>query len=234
MSPDASGHVQRETAPAGIPEGVKPRSSPRLEALMHSNPLPGWRLAAWPVMLLLAIGLLWANFATLDEVAVATGEVVPQGRVKVIQHLEGGIVEGLFVSEGDTVREGQSLLQLDLASSGTNQEELQVRLDSMLLTKARLEAEAEGTPLQFDEEVSARRPAIVAAQRQAYEARKRELASTLTVLREQLKQRELEVQELQAKRQAVERNFNLASERLKMSSSLLAEGLTAKLSLIHI
>lgn len=229
MSPDASGHVQRETAPAGIPEGVKPRSSPRLEALMHSNPLPGWRLAAWPVMLLLAIGLLWANFATLDEVAVATGEVVPQGRVKVIQHLEGGIVEGLFVSEGDTVREGQSLLQLDLASSGTNQEELQVRLDSMLLTKARLEAEAEGTPLQFDEEVSARRPAIVAAQRQAYEARKRELASTLTVLREQLKQRELEVQELQAKRQAVERNFNLASERLKMSSSLLAEGLTAKM-----
>ena len=51
----------------------------RLNELLTHHPLPSWRPIAWPVMILLAVLLGWANFATLDEVAVATGEVVPQG-----------------------------------------------------------------------------------------------------------------------------------------------------------
>ena len=48
-------------------------------------------------------------------------------------------------------------------------------------------------------------------------------------MREQVKQRELEVEELNARTRAVESNFKLSSERLKMSKSLLSEGLTAKM-----
>lgn len=231
MSPDASGPEQTQANPP--PEkkaGPKAlTSSDKLDMMLNQNPLPGWRLLAWPVMLLLAIGITWANFAKLDEVSIATGEVVPAGRIKVVQHLEGGIIQEIYVSEGDTVKEGQTLLQLDLASSGTNQEELQVRLDSNVLVKARLEAEASGNELTFPEAVAKRRAAIVSAQRQAYEARRRELSSTIQVMREQVKQRELEVEELTARSRAVESNYKLASERLKMSKSLLAEGLTAKM-----
>ncbi len=203
--------------------------SVRLDALLDSHPLPSWRLFAWPIMIMMTVLLVWANFAELDEVAVASGEVVPLGKVKTVQHLEGGIVQELFVSEGDTVKSGDPLLQLDLASAGTNKEELQVRMDSQLLVRARLIAEAEGTQLRFPEDVAERRPAQVAAQRQAYEARRRELTSTLKVLEEQVKQKELETEELEAKRKAVQRNYNLARERLMMSKSLLAEGLTAKM-----
>lgn len=227
MSPDASGPEQQQSAEQAAPKEMT--SSEKLDALLVQNPLPGWRLVAWPVMILLAVGLGWANFATLDEVSIATGEVVPAGRIKVVQHLEGGIIQEIYVTEGDTVREGQTLLQLDLASGGTNQEELQVRIDSERLVKARLEAEATGSELNFPEDVALRRPAIVAAQRQAYEARRRELSSTIQVMREQVKQRELEVEELTARSRAVESNYRLASERLKMSKSLLAEGLTAKM-----
>lgn len=235
MSPDASGldTIKRdEKAAAKAPERAMPKgltASDKLDMMLNQNPLPGWRLLAWPVMLLLAVGLIWANYATLDEVAIATGEVVPAGRISVVQHLEGGIIQDIYISEGDTVREGQTLMQLDLASGGTNREELQVRIDSERLIKARLEAEAEGKELVFPEDVSKRRPAIVAAQRQAFEARRRELGSTLQVMREQVKQRELEVEELTARARAVESNYKLASERLKMSRSLLAEGLTAKM-----
>jgi len=193
------------------------------------HPLPSWRLFAWPIMILLAVLMGWSYFAKLDEVAVANGEVVPQGKVKTVQHLEGGIVQEIFVADGDTVREGDPLVQLDLASGGTNLDELQVRLDSELLVRARLVAEAEGSEIAFPQEVAGRRPTLVAAQRQAFEARRRELASTLDVMREQVKQKQLETEELSAKRTAVSRNFNLAKERLKMSKSLLAEGLTAKM-----
>lgn len=217
----------REAAEKKQPQ--KNDASAKLDMLLNQNPLPSWRLVAWPIMIAMGAGLIWANFATLDEVAIATAEIVPAGRIKVVQHLEGGIIQEIYVAEGDTVREGQSLMLLDLASSGTNREELQVRMDSELLVKARLEAEAEGKELVFPEEVTQRRPAIVAAQRQAFEARRRELGSTMQVMREQVKQRELEVEELNARARAVESNYKLASERLKMSKSLLAEGLTAKM-----
>ena len=226
MSTNASSLEQQSAEQAAPNEMI---SSEKLDALLVQNPLPGWRLVAWPVMILLAVSIGWANFATLDEVSIATGEVVPAGRIRVIQHLEGGIIQEIYVTEGDTVREGQTLLQLDLASGGTNQEELQVRIDSERLVKARLEAEATGSELNFPEDVALRRPAIVAAQRQAYEARRRELSSTIQVMREQVKQRVLEVEELTARSRAVESNYRLATERLKMSKSLLAEGLTAKM-----
>ena len=226
MSTNASSLEQQSAEQAAPKEMI---SSEKLDALLLQNPLPGWRLVAWPVMILLAVSIGWANFATLDEVSIATGEVVPAGRIRVIQHLEGGIIQEIYVTEGDTVREGQTLLQLDLASGGTNQEELQVRIDSERLVKARLEAEATGSELNFPEDVALRRPAIVAAQRQAYEARRRELSSTIQVMREQVKQRVLEVEELTARSRAVESNYRLALERLKMSKSLLAEGLTAKM-----
>ena len=226
MSTNASS-LEQQSAEQAAPKGMT--SSEKLDALLVQNPLPGWRLVAWPVMILLALSIGWANFATLDEVSIATGEVVPAGRIRVIQHLEGGIIQEIYVTEGDTVREGQTLLQLDLASGGTNQEELQVRIDSERLVKARLEAEATGSELNFPEDVALRRPAIVAAQRQAYEARRRELSSTIQVMREQVKQRVLEVEELTARSRAVKSNYRLALERLKMSKSLLAEGLTAKM-----
>lgn len=202
--------------------------SPRLDSLLKEHPLPSWRMFAWPAMFLMTGMVAWSFFAELDEVAIATGEVVPLGKVKVVQHLEGGIIQELFVAEGDVVKKGQDLLQLDLASSGANKEELQVRLDSDLLTRARLLAEAEGTDLKFPADVAERRPAIVQAQRQAYNARKREFASTLRVFSEQVKQKQLETQELQAKKKSTERNYSLASERLKISRSLLKEGLTSR------
>lgn len=207
----------------------RPTGSDKLDALLAENPMPSWRAFAWPVMGLIVAGVIWAFWQKLPEVAVATGEVVPQGKVKTVQHLEGGIVEELFVTEGDAVRAGTPLLLLDLASSGTNMEELQVRLDSELLVRARLIAESTGTEIEFPDGLTLRRPALANAQRQAFEARKRELASTLNIMREQVKQKELETKELDARRKAVARNYKLASERLKMSKSLLTEGLTAKM-----
>ncbi|MBC8337563.1 MAG: HlyD family type I secretion periplasmic adaptor subunit [Rhodospirillales bacterium] len=202
----------------------------RLDDLLQSHPMPSWRVFAWPVMIMLSLLVTWAFFAELDEVAVSIGEVVPQGKVRVIQHLEGGIVERLFVTEGDTVKAGDTLIQLDQSSTGTNKEELSVRLDSQHLVRSRLLAEAEGKKLVFPPEIAAKRPTLAASQRQAFDARARELVSTLNVLKEQVKQRELEVQELTARQKAVNRNYKLARERLKMSASLLTEGLTAKMT----
>ena len=95
MSTNASSLEQQSAEQAAPKEMI---SSEKLDALLVQNPLPGWRLVAWPVMILLAVSIGWANFATLDEVSIATGEVVPAGRIRVIQHLEGGIIQEIYVT----------------------------------------------------------------------------------------------------------------------------------------
>lgn len=201
----------------------------RLEALVRSHPLPTWRLIAWPIMIVLTVLIVWSRFAMLDEVSVAMGEVVPQGKVKTIQHLEGGIIEQIFVRDGDTVKEGDTLLQLNLASSGTNKEELEVRLDGQILEAARYEAEARGTAPNFPADVEQRRPTLAAAQRRTFAARKSELDNKLQVVHQQFVQREQEVRELESQLSSARKNLTLARERLRMSGSLLKEGLTPKI-----
>ena len=178
---------------------------------------------------MLALLLTWSAFAELEQVAVATGEVVPQGKVKVVQHLEGGIIENIYVTEGSSVHAGDPLVRLDLATSGVNRKELVARLDGAILRRARLTAETTGAALALPAEASGRQPSVAEAERQGFAARRRELESSLTVLKEQARQRELEVQELEAKRKAVGNNLALARERLKMSASLLEEGLVARM-----
>lgn len=201
----------------------------RLDTLVARHPLATWRSVAWPIMLLLAVLSIWTGFAQLDQVAVATGEVVPQGKIKVVQHLEGGIIEQIHVSEGSVVRIGDPLVRLDLATSGVNRKELLARLDSALLRRARLLAESSGAALALPSDAVSRQSNVADAERQAYAARRRELESTLGVLKQQANQRELEVQELEAKRKSAGNNLGLARERLKMSTSLLEEGLTARM-----
>ncbi len=206
-----------------------PATADRLDLLLARHPLPTWRAAAWPVMILLGTLFVWSSFAMLDEVAIAVGEVVPQGRVKAIQHLEGGIIKQIHVKDGDAVKIGSPLVSLDLATGGVNREELQARLDAQMLTKARLQAEATNTPLVFSSDLSQRLPSQVQTEREAFDARKNELAATLKVLGEQLRQRELEVRELEAKARAIANNLGLARERFAMSTDLVKQGLTPRM-----
>lgn len=61
----------------------------------------------------MAFVLLWAVVGELDEGVVFAGVVSPEGNRVTLQHATGGTVNGLLVKEGDTVREGQALVQLD-------------------------------------------------------------------------------------------------------------------------
>lgn len=204
-------------------------ASGALESLLSRHAaLPGRRLA-WGVSGLVGLFLIWAAFAPLDEVAVAEGEVIPQGQVKVIQHLEGGIIVKLMVKPGSVVKAGDPLLQLDLASTAINRDELLVRVDGQRLTIARLTAEAEDKPLVFPPGLEKRYPDLARSERDTHRARLAELQSTLSVLQQQHRQKTEEVRELEAKERSVQTALRLALEKLAMSKSLLSEGLTSKM-----
>lgn len=201
----------------------------RLDVLVANQSLAKWRPASWTMMGIIGTFFLWSIFARFDEVSVATGEVVPQGRVKTIQHLEGGIIEDLFVQDGDIVKVDTPLVQINLGQLASSREEAQIRLDGLMLAKARLEAEAEGKEMVLPAEAAARQPQLVAAEKATHEARLRELNSTLAVLENQVHQRERDVNDVNARLQAADNGLKLARERLSMSEDLLKDGLTSRL-----
>lgn len=202
-------------------------SSP-LDDLVKRTPAP-YRRLGWVVSTLIAGLAVWAYFAELEEVAIAYGEVAPRGQVKVIQHLEGGIIKKIHVTEGNSVVAGDPLIQLDLTASGATREELSLRLDSLSLSRARLDATARGGTPHFPEDVAARRPGLLSNEIEVFEARRAEFESRLKVLREQTHQRELAVTEARAERASVTASLSLSREMFAMSGDLLADGLTPKI-----
>jgi adhesin transport system membrane fusion protein len=199
-----------------------------LDKIAARSTWSGTRIIGWIVMAFLASALTWSFFAELDQVSVAQGEVKPQGNVKTIQHLEGGLIQRLYVQEGDVVKTGTPLVQLELAVTAINKDELQVRIDSFVLQRARLQSEAFGKPLQFPDAESRRRPDLVRSEQQTFDARTRELTSVLNGLSEQTRQRELAVAELEATRKAKRADLALSRERLNISEGLLKDSLTPR------
>ncbi|MFK3777610.1 HlyD family efflux transporter periplasmic adaptor subunit [Agrobacterium sp. NPDC089420] len=136
------------------------------------------------VALLVAL-LVWAYFATLDEVSTGDGRVVPTRREQVIQSLEGGIVATLHVREDQVVEPGQILAQLDPTRSESDVEESAAKYRAALAASARLEAEVKGTPLAFSPTLDLY-PVLIAAETELYTARRRALEESLHWVEESL------------------------------------------------
>jgi len=204
-----------------------------LDALLEQHGRLGLRGWPWLIMGVIAAFLIWTYFADIERVVVATGEVSPQGRVKVIQHLEGGIIEAFHVTEGDRVKAGDALVSLNLVTAGLNRDEIQTLLDARMLVRARLAAEASGEALALANALSTQHPDLAAAEQAVFTARKAELASELGVLNEQLNRLSHKLDESVTQQSALEANLALVREELAMLKSLFEEELVAELKVLN-
>jgi HlyD family type I secretion membrane fusion protein len=88
------------------------------------------------------IGFLgWAALAPLSSAIVAQGVVIVESHRKTIQHLEGGIVRDIYVQDGQVVRQGQPLLQLDDTEARASLDLVRGEADAFAAQESRLEAE---------------------------------------------------------------------------------------------
>ena len=88
--------------------------------------------------------IVWANWATLDEITRGQGKVIPSSEIQIIQHQEGGIVEAFLVREGDEVKAGQVLIRLSDIGASSDYGANQKRFWGLQAKIARLQVEAEG------------------------------------------------------------------------------------------
>ena len=109
----------------------------------------------WSSVCFLVTAIIWANFASIDEVSHAEGRVIPSSQLQIIQNLEGGILAEILVQEGSRVKKGQSLLRLDDTRFASSFDEGQLTSLALTALISRLKAEVNDvdfvTPTDFPE-----------------------------------------------------------------------------------
>jgi len=110
--------------------------------IVETPPSPIGRAIASLIMLFFCLALAWASLGTVDIVASAPGKIIPSGRTKVVQPFEIGVVRAIHVRDGQTVRAGDPLIELDATMAQAERAHLHSDLIATKLNIVRLRAAA--------------------------------------------------------------------------------------------
>lgn len=173
----------------------------------------------------------WAFTAPLAAAIIAQGSFVASGQNKIVQHLEGGIIKELLVSEGDHVRYDQPLIRLDETAAKATERQLflrQVRLDAIA---ARLTAEVtRSAEISYPKDVTDNiddpeiKP-IVDSQKLNFEGARNKLQSEIGLLQQNISAFRFRAEGYQQQHNAVERQLELMKEEYAGKKTLADKGL---------
>ncbi|MFN7836059.1 MAG: HlyD family type I secretion periplasmic adaptor subunit [Burkholderiaceae bacterium] len=178
--------------------------------------------------------LVWSMFAQVSEVARGEARIVPSQKLQVVQAVDGGIISQIMVAEGQFVKAGQALLQLDQTRFLSSLRENQSLYDSLISRVARLRALAEGKPFSVPDSVVKSSPQIVAQERELYENKIHEMGTLISIARQQLSQRKQERDEANARTRAAGSAFELSQRELEAMRPLTRSGAVSDVEILKL
>ena len=202
-------------------------------ARMEQEPLRA-RYLLRTIIIILVLLLIWAAFATVDEVTRGSGKVIPTRQVQVVQAVDGGVVAEILVREGQLVEKGQTLFRIDETRFVSSLRENRVQYLALLAKAARLRALAENTPFTLPAEILKEDPALVEEERNMYDARRQELEAQLSIARQQLAQRTQELIEVRTRRDQSAQSYELTARELTMTKPLATSGAVSDVELLRL
>lgn len=175
---------------------------------------------------------LWAALTHIKEVARAPGEILPVSKIKVVQHLDGGVIAEIPVEERMLVQEGQVLLRLDGTQAQADLRQMEARQVSLQLRAERLAAFAEGRKPDFAPLAGAY-PDLLADQKQIYQTQMATRGSTLSILDRQLDQRVRRISQLEKSLASAQEHLRLTDELSHMREDLASRRLVNRTVLLE-
>ena len=188
------------------------------------------RIGLWALGLGFGGFLLWAGLAPLDEGVPSQGTVMIDTKRKTVQHLSGGIIQKVAVHEGQTVKEGDTLIELDSATARSNYESVRQRYLSLRAMQGRLTAEqADKDVITFHPDLlEARSDPLIQIQMQTQSqlllTRRNSLRATLQGIEESIQSQQGLLTTYEGMLSQRRNQLALIQEELKNTRSLVAEG----------
>ncbi len=202
-------------------------------AIIDQDPIRA-RQAVRAALLALAIFLLWAAIAQVDEITKGEGKAVSSRQLQVVQSLDGGIVSEILVKAGDRVQEGQVLVKIDTTRFLSSFNESRATYLALLAKAARLRAIADGVAFVTPLEVAEENPTLAEQEKLLYLNRKAELNAQVGMARDQRSQRSHELAEAQARHEQASQGHALTSRELAMTRPLLKSGAVSDVDLLRL
>lgn len=235
----ASAAPARKPEPTVVPfRNTKNRSAeeiaflPAALEITESPPSPIGRAIAFALMALVCAVLGWSAWGTIDIVASATGKVVSSGRSKVVQPFETGVVRAIHVQDGQAVKSGDVLIELDPTVNAAERDHLQDDLVAERLNSARIRAAliaGENGSADLVPPVDAD-PVLVATQRQLLTSQVGEHRAKLASLERQEAQKEAEHQTIAATIHKLDALLPVTEQRVDIRRTLMEKEIGSKLT----
>lgn len=206
------------------------------ELALREQAVPRARAMLYAIVLTFALLLGWAAVASVDEVTRGEGRVIPSRQLQVIQSVDGGVVEAVFVREGQTVEPGELLVRIDPTRFVANFQEGSVRAAGLRAKIERLEALIGDRPYQ-PETVSG--PAdglapVIEQELRFYRESRQGLLERLSIAHEQRAQRQREIDETRARLEQAERTYDMSGRELEVTRPLLASGAVSEMDILRL
>jgi len=179
------------------------------------------------------IGFLgWAALAPLDSALVAQGVVVVETHRKTIQHLEGGIVSAIYVTDGQKVAAGEPLVQLDDTEAKASLSLVRGQTDALAAQQARLEAERDNADkIAFPPELLARQddPKVAEAirgEQNTFDTHRATLAKQQDIYNQRISENKRIIAGLVSQQNSVEQQSQLIGQESDSVQQLYNKGLS--------
>lgn len=205
-----------------------------LEAAVRLKPSATSSLMLASIGALVVIMLGWMSFSQIDEITHGEGQVVPSSEIQVVQSLEGGVLKELLVTEGEAVKKDQPLLKISDVAFASEERGTAAKQESLLVKKARLEAEASGKKFEIPEGLAEKVPVIARNEELLYQSRQRELANAKAILNSRIASAEAELSEVSAKITRLTQSRKLVQQELEITRKMVEQRAVPKLDEIRL
>jgi hemolysin D len=200
--------------------------------IVETPPSPVGRAIGVTIILLFCAALGWSWWGTIDIVASATGKIVPSGRTKVIQPFETGVVRSIRAQDGQVVKAGDVLIELDPTVNAAERDHLHNDLLAEQLNMARLRAALAGgdDPVADFTPPADADPALISTQRQLLLNQVTEHRAKIAALARQQAQKEAEQATTAATIHKLETMIPVIQPRVDIRKTLMDKELGSKLA----
>jgi hemolysin D len=196
-------------------------------------PSPIGRAIAATTMGIFSLALLWATLGSVDVVASARGKIIPSGGTKLVQPFDTGVVRAIRVHDGQYVKAGESLIELDPTMTSAELDHSKAGLIAAQLEVARLRASLAGhddDPLADFKPPEGATPAQIAMQREFLTSQTAEQGARLAEIDHQISQKEAERATVSARIAKLEATIPVLQQRYDIQKALVDKQLVSKLT----